>query len=313
MELAHNPRPRLTEWLVAHRALATPLVLIDAGVQDGIGRRWEHFGGSLEVHGYDALPEAVAPLQALERPNHHYHVMALGNEDGEREFFVASEPTASSFYRHAASLYDVDERVARTSEIRRVPIRRLDTLRAEGAFARADVIKIDCEGFEPEILKGAQELMRTGILAVEVETNFNTSPVLPKSHFSAVCDEIMPHGLTVFDLVFDRVPRASFAERARSLGIKHPATSARPATVNVLFCRDGSVQSADDLLKRAAILEAYELADTAYDLLVAGARLLPKGFPLLDVADLLIDGGETPTRRSGLARRVLRRLLRLLS
>jgi hypothetical protein len=52
------------------------------------------------------------------------------------------------------------------------------------------------------------------------------------------------------------------------------------------------------------------LADTAYDLLVAGARLLPLGFPLRDVADLLIDGGETPTRRSGLARRLLRRARR---
>lgn len=323
MELACNPRPRLTEWLVANRVLGTPLVMIDVGVQHGIGPRWKHFGSCLEVHGFDAISEAVAPLQALRLPDHHYYAIALGNEDGEREFFVAPELTASSFYPHAASRYEVDERVARTRETRRVPIRRLNSLRAEGAFARADFIKIDCEGFEPEILKGAQGLMGAGILAVEIETNFNTSPVLPKSHFSAVCDEIVPHGLTLFDLVFDRIPRASFAERARGFGIQRPTTRPRPATVNALFCRDGAAQSTDDLLKRAAILETYGLADTAYDLLLAGAELLPQGFPLQSVADLLI--GDLAARippvaprassarpcLPGFLRRRLRRLRRL--
>jgi hypothetical protein len=70
--------------------------------------------------------------------------------------------------------------VSRSASVRRVPIRRLDTLCADGAFARADFIKIDCEGFEPEILKGAQALLCSGVLAVEIETNFNTSEVPPQ-------------------------------------------------------------------------------------------------------------------------------------
>jgi hypothetical protein len=72
--------------------------VIDIGVQGGVSLRWEHLGSCLEVHGFDALEEAVAPLDALGRPNHRYYAMALGNEDGERELFVASEPTATSFY-----------------------------------------------------------------------------------------------------------------------------------------------------------------------------------------------------------------------
>jgi FkbM family methyltransferase len=294
MDLAYNPTPRFTEWLVQKRLLGTPLIVVDVGVQGGIGPRWEHFGDSIEVHGFDALEEAIAPLNALRRPNHRYYAMALGDENGERELFVAPEPTATSFYRHAASRYDVDERVTRSAGTRQVPIRRLDTLVAEGAFVRADFIKIDCEGFEPEILKGAQALLREGVLAIEIETNFNTSPVLPQSHFGAVCEQIVPHGLTLFDLAFDRIARAGFVERAQSLGIAQTATVARPATVNALFYRDRPARSVDELMKRVAILEIYGMADTAYDVLMAGAGLLPEDIALQPAADLLIKIAETP-------------------
>jgi Methyltransferase FkbM domain len=184
--------------------------------------------------------------------------------------------------------------VSRSASVRRVPIRRLDTLCADGAFARADFIKIDCEGFEPEILKGAQALLCSGVLAVEIETNFNTSEVPPQSHFCAVCEQLLPHGLTLFDLAFDRIPRASYAVRAVSLGIAETLTVARPATVNALCYRDSPAQSGEELMRRVAILEIYGMADTAYDVLIAGANLLPAGFPLQSAADLLIKRAQRP-------------------
>jgi FkbM family methyltransferase len=287
-DLAYDPLPRCTEWLVENHFFTSPLVVIDVGVQGGVGPRWEHLGDLIEIHGFDALEEAIAPLAALGRPNHRYYATALGNEDGERELFVAPEPTATSFYRHAASRYEVDERVSRSAATRRVPIRRLDTLCAEGAFEHADFIKIDCEGFEPEILKGAQALLGKGVLAIEIETNFDTSPTLPQSHFCAVCEQVLPHGLTLFDLAFDRTPRASFVTRAKSLGFAEAVTVARPSTVNALFYRDRPAGSADELLKRVAILEIYGMADTAYDVLTAGTELLPAHLPLRLIADLLI-------------------------
>lgn len=310
MDLSYNPQPRLTEWLVKNHTLSTPFVIIDVGVQGGIGPRWEHFNDYLEVHGFDAREEAITPLNSLSRRNHHYYAIALGDEDGERELFVAPEPTATSFYRHAASRYDVDERVTHSAGTRRVPIRRLDTLNAEGAFKQADFIKIDCEGFEPEILKGAQALLRSGVLAMEIETNFNTSPVLPQSHFCAVCEQIVPHGLTLFDLAFNRIPRASFVERAQSLGIAENVTVSRPATVNALFYRDSPARSADELLKRVAILEIYGMADTAYDVLLAGADLLPKDFPLQPVSNLLIKSAQILAPPAPRSQGILRRLLR---
>jgi len=263
-------------------------MVIDVGVQGGVSPRWRHLPDCVEVHGFDALEEAVAPLRAEGKAKHHYYATALGNEDGERELFIAPESTATSFYPTGSSPYDTSATVRRGSNSRRVPVRRLDSLMAEGTIPRADFIKIDCEGFEPEILKGAEALLGSGVLAIEVETNFDVSAILPETHFWAVYKQLLPHGFLLYDLAFDRVQRASFANKARSLGIKYPRTVAQPASFNVLFYRDTPSVGAAETLKRAILLELYGMADIAYDVLMANAATFPNGFPLEEAAACLV-------------------------
>jgi hypothetical protein len=48
---------------------------------------------------------------------------------------------------------------------------RLDSLFAEGLFGTIDHIKLGCEGFEIEVLRGAQRVLaEAGVFAVETET-----------------------------------------------------------------------------------------------------------------------------------------------
>jgi hypothetical protein len=183
--------------------------------------------------------------------------MAIGNEDGERQIFVSADTYSSSFYAQSAPTAGGGP--AACVEVRTVPIRRLDSLVADGAFSRADFIKADTEGFEPEVFKGAKGLL-DGVLAVDVETNFNTSPTLPESHFWAVYKHLLPD-FTVQDVAFNRIPRANFA---RAGGIE---TIARPATFNILFAREP--RSQDETLRLALIFELYGMRDTAYDLALA--------------------------------------------
>src|SRR5262245_47740190 len=100
MDLAYNTDPHFTQWLLASGSLREPFVVIDVGVQNGENPRWHAFGDHLIVHGFDAIKETVAALGEANRvPNRHYHWFAIGNEDGEREFFFnPSNPTNSSFY-----------------------------------------------------------------------------------------------------------------------------------------------------------------------------------------------------------------------
>src|SRR5262249_36179869 len=133
------------------------------------------------------------------------------------------------------SRYAVDPRVYDNRDHRIVPIRKLDSLVAEGVISRADFIKLDCEGFEPEVLKGAAQLLARGeILGAEAESSFGHSYVLPEGSFAALQRLLAPARLMVADMSADRVPCASFKAK---LPAPLPGTH-RLATLNVLWLRD---------------------------------------------------------------------------
>jgi FkbM family methyltransferase len=283
-DLIYNRTPLFTQSVIPSSLLASPLVVIDVGVHGGIHARWRHLGSMLKVHGFDAQEDAIAPLRAQAGENERYYAMALGNEDGERELFISAEPTATSFYPRQPSSLAFDERVTTSVAVRDVPIRRLDSLLAEGTISGADFIKIDCEGFEPDILRGAQKLIASGVLAVELESTFDATATAPQGHLAAVCELLLPHGFALYDIALDRIPRTAFTEKARELRIRHPAVRARPVILNVLFYRETPPATRDELIKRAIILELYGANDAAHDLLREHAAMLPKGgAPLADL------------------------------
>ena len=202
MDLYHHSNPPFTEWLVAEGLLTEPFVVIDIGVQGGEHPRWQFLGRFAEIHGFDPIAEVIDELSASKgrADGRHYHNLALGNEDGERRFFVCANRFNSSFYTTDPA-----------AEERLVPIRRLDSLYREGAIPRADYIKLDCEGFEPEILRGAREyLRRCDVLCVTAETNFNVSPIFPRTHFHAINEIMADHRLLVYDINAARAPTASY-------------------------------------------------------------------------------------------------------
>ena len=275
------------------RLLEKPFALLDIGVQGGIQTHWRALQPALEVHGFDALEEEIMALRSLAAPGHWYHAIALGGTDEERDLHIPKVRCSASLYRQGSSAYAVDSGVTKSEEIRRVQVRRLDTLHEQQIIDRADFIKIDCEGAEPEILNGAPEfLARCGILGAEIETSFNASPILPDTHFCAIQRPLLRAGLVMQDLAFDRIPYASFDQRARERGTAADQlkTRARPATFNVLFTRnpaDWAPKSADEVIKLAAIFELYGLNDSAYETLSRFRELLPQAIDFREISDLL--------------------------
>src|SRR5262249_55419818 len=147
-----------------------------------------------------------------------------------------ANPTASSMYAQGTSRFEV----AAGEKNRPVAGRRLDTLFSEGRVSQLDFLKVDVEGFEKDVLLGANHLLPNA-LGVETETNFGISNVYPKSHFGTLAEILLKHHLLVFDLAFNRIPRASFRRALESKGIKMGSQHGgfgKPAMVNVLFCRD---------------------------------------------------------------------------
>src|SRR5262245_30963656 len=158
MDIYNHEAPAFTNWVIANNFLREPFVVVDIGVQGGEHPRWERLGALVHLHGFDAIQEVIDGLKAAHAggKNRSYYALALGNEDGQREFFVSADTYGSSFFSSDRSQSGKQNGISLGS--RTVEIRRLDTLFASGTLPPADYIKLDCEGFEPEVLRRGQGL-----------------------------------------------------------------------------------------------------------------------------------------------------------
>lgn len=156
--------------------LAEPLVVIDVGCRWGFAAAWEQLGERCQVVGFD--PDVAE----CERLREHYRSapqvevvpLALGARSGPATLHVTKDPSGNSLY---PTVTDVVERfpalaggqVERTVH---VELATLDEWCAQAGRDRVDVIKIDTQGSELEVLRGAARTL-AGVRAVEVEVEFN--------------------------------------------------------------------------------------------------------------------------------------------
>jgi FkbM family methyltransferase len=289
LNLFTDANAEFTAWVAKAGILREAFVLVDVGVQGGENPSWHRLGDHLIVHGFDAIEEAIDQLQkrTAGTRNRHYHRIAAGNADEERVFyFNPANPTASSMYSQGSNRFELSAR----QQARSVTVRRLDTLLAEGLIPKADFLKVDVEGFEKDVLLGAANLL-ADVLGVESESNFSISAVYPNSHFCTLADLLLEQHLLVFDLAFNRIPRASFRRALEKKSVKtgsHYDGYGKPAMVNVLFCRDLIDEtdapskyrkqcrpcSVDQVIKMMIIYELYGLNDIAVDTAERFAELL---------------------------------------
>ncbi len=306
MDLTYNATAHFTRWIIDGGALHEPFVVVDIGVQGGENPRWHLLGDHLIVHGFDAIEEVVETLrhESGGNPKRQYHFIAAGDVDEERTFYFNSvDPCSSSFFQSGNDRSSASG--ARIQQHRKVKLRRLDTLLAEGAIPKADFLKIDVEGFEKFVLLGAQAFLES-VLGMECESNFGVSPTYPDSHLGTVQQLLLKHHLLIFDLNFNRIPRASFQEALARKGLPpvlDQRSVGKPATLNVLFCRDliddtdhaenyatpSPPLSADRILKMMIIYELHGLNDIALDTLVRYRDELSDRIDVDQAIDLLAD------------------------
>ena len=306
MDLYFNSDSPFTRWIIQQKLLHEPFIVIDIGCQGGEHPRWELLEDRLEFYGFDPIAEVIDELRQYARPGRRYFEYALGDDDGKREFFIAEEPTQSSFEPQG-----IGQDAAR---FRTVPIRRLDTLFAEGMIPPADYIKLDCEGFEPVVLRGARNYLRaSGAHCVTSETSFNVSQTYTRSHFHSVNEIVVEHRLIVFDLNLVRTQQPAFraARAANPLPKPDPMTEVphldvgRPGTIDAVFCRDFVAEavnptqyyfaevpqgppSVDRLIKTMINFELHGLMDCAVEIAVHFRPQLQDRFPVDTAIDLLL-------------------------
>jgi FkbM family methyltransferase len=198
----------------------TPATVIDVGVGPGTPDLHEAYPKA-ELLLIEPVAEFAPEIAAILERRKGVHVpVALGAESGERELNV--EPRR----RILTSLYkrNPHDSSGDVPEVRRVPVRTLDSVVAELRPASPYGLKIDAEGAEVEILRGAEATLRETLFVIAevgVSQRFaggfrfiDCIAELDAQGF-AVCD-ILDIGranssaVIFFDLVFARIASPDF-------------------------------------------------------------------------------------------------------
>jgi FkbM family methyltransferase len=190
-----------------------PRTVIDVGVATGTPPLYEAWPGAFLalVEPLDDFSKAIESILA-KRPGRWFHA-AAGSAEGELEIRV--EPVwkeRSSFFARNES-----ERTGDEAMLRKVRVATLDSIVQEGALSPPFGLKIDAEGAELEVIRGASATLRDTqfvIAEVGVAPRFEGGyrfaefiAAMDEAGFS-VCD-ILDLGragsvVTFFDLVFRR-------------------------------------------------------------------------------------------------------------
>ncbi len=167
-------RERPTTAQIAAEVLgpATALV-VDVGARWGAADSWYRLRPLARLIGFEPDAAECAPTTAKPSTSERFVPVALGAEKGRRTLYVTREPGCSSLYEpdpgfaRRYPLLDVVT-VERTIEI---DVGRLDEWSQQEGIQAIDFMKLDVQGAELDVLRGAGALL-DGVLGFEAEVEF---------------------------------------------------------------------------------------------------------------------------------------------
>jgi len=281
----NGKHPQLVE---AFQALAEEgLGVIDVGSRGGVQGMLMDVAPLLHVVGFEPDREewqrlVAAPAGGSFKSLTHLPY-ALGESDGERVLYVNRERGTSSFYQPNREFLARFPHAARYETVTTtpVPVRSLDSLLADPESRlpkHLDFIKLDTQGSELGILRGARRTLEHHIVALEVEVEF-TRLYRDQPLFHEIDAWLEARGFTLFKLRRQTWVRRTAAHHphlsagqlvfADALYLRDPLGSAPPPKIS---CAPRQVEA---LILLAGL---YDLNDFALELLsvpslVTGLRI----------------------------------------
>ncbi len=150
------------DWRFINRFIKQGMVFLDLGANQGfytllvsklVGTEGKVFAFEPASPEYQKLKRN---LQINRAQNVILQKMAIGAHDGTTDFFLCLDGRGSR-----SSLRTPPEEVKARTKIERIPIKRLDSYVEANNIHNIDFIKIDVEGGERDILKGAKNVLTT--------------------------------------------------------------------------------------------------------------------------------------------------------
>lgn len=146
-------------------------VIIDAGANRGA--MTEHFlkqYESPEILAFEAIPELAEALKTRfsNKPNVRIINCALGEKEKKARFHITGNLSSSSIYKPTRENIDYHGTALSISRVIDVKVNKLSTF--IGKFRSIDILKLDVQGYELAVLKGAgSSLKKVKVITAEVE------------------------------------------------------------------------------------------------------------------------------------------------
>ncbi|WP_201321197.1 FkbM family methyltransferase [Pseudanabaena sp. lw0831] len=241
---------------------------------DYASQGWQIFAPNLSIYGFDAdgntCDEANAELEAREINWKEIHFpLAIGKAIEQRTLYITKDPMCISLYPPNEPYL---ERLAGLSEVANldfsieIDTTTLDRFCQDEEINEIDFLQIDVQGADLDVLEGANKILNSGTLAIQVEVIFSH---LYKNQplFADVDTFLRKNDFTLFDLT------RAYGLRARS-PIRSTVRAGQLLWGDAYYFRDliredmdGHLKSPDRMLKLACIADILNFPDYALEIL----------------------------------------------
>lgn len=238
---------------------------LDVGARGDVSEPWSLFApGTIKVIGFEPDPEECERLSET-YPERKYYPNALWGEKTTRPFYLCDWASTSSMYPPAEQS---NKQYRPNHWTGRIPSKTLmvDCVPLDSIISSEDApdfIKIDTQGAELKILRGAEQLLRKGRPLVLTETwcteVYEGSPL---TH------DVMSYMDGLGYQVFDINVAAAWQHQTKAL--PDPRCKAKTIGFDLLFVKKmecSKLESIDRLLKFAALCELFGFRDYAVAIL----------------------------------------------
>jgi FkbM family methyltransferase len=256
------------------RLAGSPIRLVDVGARGGIEPPWTKIASQLEVVGFEPSVKEFESLRRTAPGNVTYLNVALGDRSGQTTLYLTRSAPVASIFRPNASFLEAFEKdqsfeVVDTTEC---PVETLDRALSDAAIDCVDFLKIDTQGSELPILRGAPRTLGQFVFGVEVEIELNLvyegQPL-----FGDVDAFLRPHGYELFDVQPQwrlRYSGRGLQGRGRGQSVWGDALYLkRPAAVAEHLAGIAAAERETEVAKLVTICLLYGIGDYALDVIAS--------------------------------------------
>lgn len=199
----YNPSESLEARLFKQMEVHNIDMVFDVGANDGGYGRMLRGGGYLgQILSFEPLSETHKKLQQAAAGDPNWHIaerQAIGGHDGEIEINLAGNTTSSSILpMNSTHVEAAPQSKYVGSEL--VPIRRLDSIEHSCLqSAKSILLKIDTQGYEMEVLRGAENTLKR-VVGAQIELSL-TPLYAGQALYREIIEHMAEHGFSLWGVV----------------------------------------------------------------------------------------------------------------